>query len=485
MSMHVAENGKTRRALGRGRRRGVAGLQGALTALCALALWVGGASQVEAKPSGPMLFCSAYPDVPACQGQLPQCSLCHTSTSPAAWNGYGLDLLTVLTGNFDESLEEALVEIEGKDPDGDGVSSLDELLMGTLPGDVDSFFEPVPEPSGPANPRFDVGNYDQRFALRRASLTFCGQSPSYDDLKSFDALDDDDARQAAIHELVDGCLTQAFWQEAIERLGDQRIRPVFAVGWDSPIGLSLADYEWDYRLFRYALTGDRDARELLTADYHVEEGPDGSLRKVEGEIARSGGAGPQPLVVERRAGMVSTQWFFVINTMFSALPRTTAAQAYRAYLGMDIAQDQGLIPVAGEPLDVDRKGVQQAECAACHSTLDPLSYTFAYYEGIRGGATGTYRASRPNGIRDWDDPQTFIFGEPVDDLPGWARVAANSDAFARNTAQMLFEHVLQREPGPADLAEFEGLWRGFGQDDGYSANKLLHRLVDTDAFGVP
>ena len=73
------------------------------------------------------------------------------------------------------------------------------------------------------------------------------------------------------------------------------------------------------------------------------------------------------------------------NTMFTSIPRTTAAQAYRAFLGYDIAKLEGLWPVAGEPADYDNKGVGAPACAGCHATLDPLTYPFSRYEGIGGG----------------------------------------------------------------------------------------------------
>jgi len=75
--------------------------------------------------------------------------------------------------------------------------------------------------------------------------------------------------------------------------------------------------------------------------------------------------------------MLTTRWFLAKNTMLTPVPRTTAAQAYRAYLGYDIAKLEGLQPVAGEPVDYDRKRVTAEQCAVCHSTLDPLSYPFS------------------------------------------------------------------------------------------------------------
>jgi hypothetical protein len=257
--------------------------------------------------------------------------------------------------------------------------------------------------------------------------------------------------------------------------------------------LVIGDYSYDYRLWRYALTGDRDMRELLTAQYHVVEGEDGALETIEGTIDKADPgalAGGQPLPDERRAGMLTTQWFLAINTMFSGLPRTTAAQAYRAYLGADLSANDGIMPVAGEPTDIDDKGVDAPQCATCHSTLDPLAYAFAEYEGIdiqMGGGFGGYRPERiaahmPNW--DKDAQQSVVLGQPVDSLIEWAQVAADSDMFKRNMAEMFFVHALSRSVGPADAEEFAALWQSL-PEDGHSANRLLHRLVDTAAFGAP
>ena len=271
----------------------------------------------------------------------------------------------------------------------------------------------------------------------------------------------------------------------LPRLADKRIRPLAAVGQQSEVGIRLADYDWDYRLWVYVLTDGRDARELLTADYHVARSADGSLTRVEGAFGSVGGSGPQPLPPERRAGMISTQWFFVINTMFSGLPRTTAAQAYRAYLGADISRYEGIRPVANEPVDVDLKGVQEAECASCHSTLDPLSYAFAPYFGIRGGESGLYEPRRPAAvIPEWDDNQGILNDVEVADLVEWAEVAASSDAFMRTLALTFFRQALGRDPTPDENPEFVAMWRAL-PEDGYALDSMLHRLVDTLAFGAP
>ena len=51
-------------------------------------------------------------------------------------------------------------------------------------------------------------------------------------------------------------------------------------------------------------------------------------------------------------------------------------------------------------------------------------------------------------------------------------------------AEMFFEQALGVAPGPADHDEVTALWQALPEDQ-YSANRLIHRLVDTNAFGCP
>jgi hypothetical protein len=457
---------------------------GTLVALCALAT----ASRAEARPSAPRVLCESYPEAADCAGRVASCTTCHTSTWPVSWNAFGGALLATMergdAASFDGELAEALAAVSAADADGDGLSNADELGMGTNPGEVESAWPycsaaRLEEADAPVR-----SGYDFARALTRVSILYCGHSPSYDELSALRERSTGE-RYELVHDALSRCLDSSFWRDrGLARLADPRIRPVAVVGYDSPLGIVIGDYGWDYRLWSYALTGDRDARDLLRADYHVAQREDGTLERVEGVLSATSRSGPEPLEPERRAGMITTQWFFAVNTMFSPLPRTTAAQAYRAYLGLDLSRQEGVIEVAGEPRDIDGKGVQDAQCAACHSTLDPLSYAFAPYEGIDYIAgTGTYNPDRPRQLMPgWDAPQAVLLGEPVKDLVEWAQVAADSDAFARNLASLFFEHAFERPPSVAERAAFEALWRAL-PEDGYSANRLLHRLVDLDAFG--
>jgi hypothetical protein len=485
-----------RRAAARARRRRV---EGAGALVVGLVCWAGPAS---ARPTAPVIFCDAYPASPECLGRVVNCAECHVSTAPPAWNAYGQQLIASLARDrsFEEALPEALLAVEGGDAD------VDEILAGTLPGDPFSFWRRPAPAEGASNPQFSVGEYDYRFALKRVSISYCGRSPTYAELLDFDSglagLDEaqaDALRRERLHASLDGCLRSEYFSSVmLPRLADKRIRPVFAIGPDTTVRIGQArlvigDYGYDYRLWRYLLTGDRDMRELLTAQYHVEENAAGELVRVEGAIVQPDPmalAGGQPLAPERRAGLLTTQWYLANNTMFSALPRTSAAQAYRSFLGADLANSDGVRPVPGEPVDIDDKGVDAPVCSQCHSTLDPLAYAFAKYAGIDDGYSGGFGTYDPTRVDrylpGWSDTaqQSWLLGQPVADLVEWANVAAASDAFKRNMADMFFQQALNREPLPDEAEEFAALWQSL-PGDGHSAWRLIHRLVDTTAFGVP
>jgi hypothetical protein len=456
-----------------------------------------------ARPSAPAIFCDTEPDAPMCVSQQVSCFQCHDG--PPSMNPYGESVQIALLnieeydgGNFDELLPSAILEVALEDSDADGIPNTDEIAAGTLPGDPASFPTegPEPAPEQGVNEHYTLGEWDPALALKRVKLLYCGVGPSLFEMDGLAAAPDP---RAVVHDLLEDCLTSDFWRdEALPRLADPKVRPVKTVGPEGQI--ILGDYDWDYRLFAHALTGDRPATDLLLADYHVDENGnvvegliprerEGLFQISDPETGQLHIGGGQPALPEVRAGMITTQWFLGMNTMFSQMPRTTAAQAYRAYLGLDIAKGQGLNPVENEPRDVDGKGVTQPACAACHSTLDPLSYAFSAYNGfdpingapialVNNNLIGAYNPERT----PWEGDGS-LFGLPVQDVRDWAEIAAGRDEFKRATAEMFFKHALGVVPGPDDQDEFTALWSALPAE--FTASQLIHDLVDTDAFGSP
>lgn len=481
-------------------------------ALALLAALVVTAPEAAAMPQAPALVCEEYPLSAACTGQQPACTLCHTA--PPVRNAFGMELEAVLAPGesrplapdvFTAALPEALAAVESGDSDGDGFANLDELLAGSAPADADS--KPSDSEPGiceaPADAVYNVCDRDAAYTFAKVMRDVCGRSPRMDEIGGLFTMADP---WQHIHATLDVCLDSEHWRGrdgVLWSLANRKIRPSASIkaGAD-PGAIPLGDYEDDYNLFVYTQSDDRDARELLTAQYMVARTDGASTiyqaytRSPQEDVAERGFLGAQLVVPERRAGMLTSRWFLVTNVMFTALPRTAAAQAYRAYLGMDIARLEGLAPVSDEPVDYDAKTVTRAECAVCHSTLDPLTYPFTRYEGLNGRGSGVFPASyntdRLERFADELMPDVAatpeagaVLGKPVADLIEWAASAAESDEFARATVLDYWKLLVGDAPQPAEKDSFDALWQAFRGEHAYRVERMLHQLIDMEAYSVP
>src|SRR5690606_10308310 len=118
-----------------------------------------------ARPTAPRALCAGADgdELAACQGTVPSCTLCHQG--PPDLNLYGAEVFAALAqddaydfDNFESRIFAAVASVGANDSDGDGSSNLEELALGTFPGDAASVFAPIPTPSGDDNTFFDVGN---------------------------------------------------------------------------------------------------------------------------------------------------------------------------------------------------------------------------------------------------------------------------------------------------------------------------------------
>lgn len=465
----------------------------------------------NAKPPAPVAFCQAYPDAQACQTGFADCTTCHT-TAPAR-NSYGAQLADrILPGtprplsdkDFLAALPGALKAVEALDADSDGFANLVELGSGASMASADSVpltLACTPEQAAKsATARWNTCGYDPEFAFRKIHLDFCGRSPKREDMEALKLLrGNETAWRSRLGQALDQCLASSYWigtDGVVWNLANAKIRPAHTVkSGKNPGPVPLGDYDDDYNLFVWANSGDRDVRDLLLAQYFVKRVSDSpvKLEKIsEEELAKRDRGTKQPVPPEKRAGMITTRWFAAVHTMFTAIPRTTAAQAYRAYLGFDIAKMQGLQPVPHEPTDYDAKGVGAPQCAACHSTLDPMAYAFTRYNGIGGGYTYDENRleayTKVDGPRVKDAPKTaVILGQEANDLVEMAKIAASSDAFARKVVFDYWKLLIGRDPTIQDQAEYNRLWQDLKSPGGhnYRVERMLHALVFTNAYGRP
>ena len=450
-----------------------------------------------AKPPAGGVFCATYPSAPVCTGQQPACTFCHVA--PPQRNAFGAEVESHLApgaprplsdSDYAAALPAALKASEAADSDGDGFTNLMEIQRGTLPADPTS--KPVDTGGcvAGANPQYDVCHYDLRFAYRRVLLDFCGQSPTYSQLKSFAGLGDDDKR-AFIDAELDRCTQTEFWRGKngqLWKLAHPKIRPVGSLKSGEDAGpIPLADYYDDYALYTYAQIDDHDAREVLTATYYV------SRQTHPTRYAPQTTVSTQFVDQAHRAGNLTSAWNLVYFVMFTALPRNAASQGYRAYLGLDIAKQQGLYSVPGEPRDYDAKGVQATACAACHATLDPLSYPFRNFMGIAGSKNSARYV--PDRLEQYfsdvsptitQTPEAgYLLGQPVKDIVEWASVGANSDAFAIAAVTDYWKLLVGHPPTAEENTEFVTTWQNFKGTHQYRVQHMLHDLIRTEAYGAP
>lgn len=466
-----------------------------------------------AKPPATAAFCSIYPSAKACESGTASCATCHTV--PPARNLFGAQIEARLSARhqrpfgddvFMAALPGALKEIEQDDADNDGVTNLAEIMAGSQMADAGS--KPLaqacaaPDAAKAAASRWNTCNYDPVYAFKKVSLDFCGVSAKRADVAAIEKIKGDrKAWQAALSAKLDECLDSRYWtgkNGAVWNIANSKIRPAHVVKSGEKAGpVPLGDYDDDYNLFTWANTDDRDVRQLLLADYFVKRVSDAPLKLEvipEDELAKRPFPTQQRISKDKRAGMISTRWNQASNTMFTPVPRTTAAQAYRAYLGYDISKMEGLMPVNHEPEDFDAKGVKSPECAVCHSTLDPLTYPFTRYNGIGGGYN--YDPDRLKGYVRSEGPRIVeapesgvVLGQPVKDLREWAQVAANSDPFASKVVADYWKVLVGRDASVhgQDKEEFNRLWRDLKNPNAYNyrVEKMLHGLILTNAYGRP
>ena len=86
----------------------------------------------------------------------------------------------------------------------------------------------------------------------------------------------------------------------------------------------------------------------------------------------------------------------------------------------------------------------------------------------------------------WPTPESgVLFGEPVADLVEWAAVAADSEAFRRATVRDYWRLLFHEEPRVTEQGDFGQLVADFGEVHNYRVERMLHALIDTEAYGAP
>jgi len=479
------------------------------------------------KGFGPEIFCRTYPQSPSCRGTWLACSYCHQYVPPVL-NSFGSAIKTeyykrdLAFTNDDETFKQVMESIGSLDSDGDGFSNSEEITNGTQPG----FKAHIPtynrcKSSKPAaNSQYSLCQYDPDYAFKKIWNSVCGEPPLWEDFLTFKNLPVSDKPQA-LKDQLEKCLDYEYWlgkDGVVWKIGHYKIRPVGSVKEGEDKGLvDLVDYYDDYHIFVYSQIDGHDARDVLRANYAVSRKvTNGATVYTRLEPDRlKDGIVMQP---EYRAGLLTSFWTLGFYLNYTAVARVLVAQAFNGFLGISLANMQGLGTIPREQSlykDYDNKGVEKTACAECHETIDPMTYPFRNYNGL-DGSTMILAGKNSPGLKDikklgdetnltplsYSLPRMeylsskypainqmpeegWVLGQKVSNLKEWAEVVANSDQFASQTVKDYWKVLMGHEPLPQEQTEFERLWRNFKTIHQYSIEAMLAEMITTEAFGVP
>lgn len=475
-----------------------------------------GGNRAWANPFMPAQLCQASPGAPACEGGQVACSFCHTPRLPEL-NVFGGDIKKWLEQNamkLPESVEgtaELLAGVATLDSDGDGITNADEIKGGTMPGVTSADLS-----SGRCGGVPCV--YDHDYAYRRIRNSVCRLPANYEDFATFKALSAAE-KSNKLHDLLDDCMKMNGWRGkngVVWEIGHYKIRPIgnLKLGEDQGM-IPAVDYYADYNIFVYTQIDGNDAREMLLADYAVKrvEIGDQTIYTKQTPTRLTDGIVMQP---ERRVGLLTSFWNLSVYLNYTGIARVLVAQAFTAFLGVNLAQMQGLQPPPvseSKFRDYDNKGVERPECAVCHTTVDALAYPFRNYNGltgttnILGGQNASLLSSVDNlgnennltplsyslprmnalaqrypGIQEMPEAG-YIFGQRVNNLKEWATVLVNSDQFASNLVKDYWRAVIGHDPTEAEQDEFRQVWQRFKNVHSFKVDDMMHDLINTMAFG--
>jgi hypothetical protein len=453
---------------------------------------------------------------------------------PPALNPYGATFKSTIyktTSRFPDSpqaMQDAVKATFPFDSDGDGYTNQIEVFGGSLPGLKSS----IPSLNPCRDSKLDqlqlrtaayqVCDYDYDYAYKKVWLTACGENPDYDEYKKFQTLSTN-GKKEALDKQLDECLETKHWRGkngVVWEIGHYKIRPVGSVkAGEDPGYKEIVDYYDDYHLFVYTQIDDHDSRDVLLADYTVKRDERDEEKKVtytkQDPKRLSDGQVMQP---EKRVGLITSFWNMAFYLNYTGIARVLVAQAFIAFLGIDLSLMQGLHPASVADTkfkDYDGKGVTKPECAVCHTTVDPLSYPFRNYNGLSGTKDVTKGLKSP-GLKNLDNlgdernltplsysvsrmqflnlqfpgiieipEEGYIFGQKVRNLKEWAQVAANSDYFAANTARDYWKALVGHAPRSEEMVEFTITWQNFKTKHNFRVKPMLHDIIKSEAFGVP
>jgi hypothetical protein len=334
--------------------------------------------------------------------------------------------------------------------------------------------------------------------LARASLALRGLRPSIADLQ---AVADDPAQVPVI---VDRYLDSPEFGETIKELHNERLflrveQNVLALpSVDALAGktfqeVNSAVFEEPLRLIEDIVMSGRPYTEIVTADYTMANGTTATVWGLDHTGA--------PDVWERTtwndgrpaAGILSSAALYHrhrstgFNFNRGRANMISSALLCHDYLDSEIMIDTNVD--LSDPAVVADAVVENASCAGCHQSLDPLaSYLFAFRRSIQVGRVETYPIPTyyPGQVDQWENTNErppMYFGATADGLNGLGQAIADDPRFARCAAIHLASYLSETPEGDLSGAWVARLQAGF-VEGGFDAKQLARDVVLSDEFRV-
>lgn len=333
--------------------------------------------------------------------------------------------------------------------------------------------------------------------LTRASLALRGQRPSLDELE---AVEQDPRWLEAI---VDYYLTTPEFGATVRELHAQALlvdvdRVIYPAGFPAlpPLaGRSLqavndSIVQAPLRLIEHVVMNDLPYSEIVTADYTLADDAVAAVWGMEHDA--SGPAWQQTHYGDARmhAGILSDSFLFTRHsTTFSNKSRGRANLVTNALLCFDFLAAE--IPVdAGidlaDPAAVADAVRNNAACAACHDSLDPLAAHFAAFYPIYVPSDlekYPFRSYQPAFRQAFSAAEPGYFGQPSSDLASLGRALARDPRFTACAARRFYSFYAQVPLQDVPLPLVERLERAFTKSE-LNARALAKAVVMSDAFAA-
>jgi len=355
---------------------------------------------------------------------------------------------------------------------------------------------PTTDPGG-SDGAGSIEYLDATDQLIRASMALRGVRPGADELAA--VRDDPDA----VESIVDGYLDSPEFGETMRDLHAEAFLTRYA-NLPLPAADELADAqtgpmqeslgEEPLRLIEHVIMGDRPYTEIVTADYTMA---DPTVATAYGlAYDQAGPTWQETHYTDGRpaAGVLATTAFLVRHRSagdnFNRGRANAMSRALLCYdfLSRDVVVD-GSIDLS-DPEVVANAVVENAACASCHQTLDPLaSYVWGFNPNLNQGEIerGGYPLLdffRPDQVNRWrrtsHRPPGF-FGITADGLGGLGAAIAADPRFSSCAARRFYSFMAQEPLDQVPLELVAELQRRF-VDSGYSAKQLAKAVVLSQPF---